>query len=106
MNPDHRRVVILRIATGHIRAHVTVEAILFDQVDAVLRNPVTFLIAGKKRTVPVHGHAVGGPKSVSDAPALGAIFAHLDDRAVMRHQPVLRVAGGLSKIKVPLGIRL
>ena len=106
VDPHHGRIVILRVAPGHVRAHVAIEAVLLDEVDTVLRNPVAFLIAGKIGAVAVHRHAVGRAKTVGDTPALGAVLAHLDDRAVMRHQAVLRVARALGIIEIARVIRL
>ena len=105
-NPHHRRVVFRRVTPRHVRAHVAVEAILADEVDAVLRRPVAFLVAGEKRAVAIHRHAVGRAEAIGNAPALGAVLAHLDDGSVMRHQPVLGMARGLGKIKIALRIRL
>ena len=85
---------------------LAIKPILLNQINPILRRPMSFLVTGKKGAITINRHAIGRAEAVGDAPALGAVLADLDDGAVMRHQPALRVACGLGKIKIPLGIRL
>ena len=61
--------------TSCVAPHVAVEAAPFDQVDAVLRRPESFLVGHEERAVRVEADAVGGAEAGGEDLGRRAVLA-------------------------------
>ena len=76
--PDERLLhgAIARVLRRAIGPHVAVESTLANEVDAVLRRPMAFLVGDIEAAVIINAHAVRGAETIGDNLGSAAVFFH------------------------------
>ena len=93
--------IVARVGDVVVAPEVAVEAARRgDQVDAVLRRPVAFLVGDEQGAVRVEAHAVRGAEAVGQDVGARAVGADAQQRAVLRHQRGQRVPGAFGVVEV------
>ena len=100
----HRGVSDIR--RGAIGPHVPEELALADEIDPVLRCPVTFLIGDVERAVVIDANPIGGTETIGNNRGLRAVLADPKQRAVLGHEGRLRMTGGLGIVEIACGVGL
>ena len=101
-HPDHRRLHrgVGGVGDRSVAEHVAVEAAGLHAVDAVLRRPEAFLVGDEEGAVVIDAHAVRGAEAGGEDLGLRPVGTHLQQRAVLRHHAVERVAAGLGVVEI------
>src|SRR5262249_55890997 len=78
----------------------------FDMINAILWQPKSLLVREEESAVVIHANAVRRTKTGGQDFRLAAVFAHFQQRSMLRNERRFSVSSGLAVVKIPLGVRL